>query len=44
MAEDNLCHVTDFNSHTREGVTLIVVEFQLMNDFNSHTREGVTKW
>ena len=32
----------DFNSHTREGVT-ICATFKILNiDFNSHTREGVT--
>ena len=43
MAEDNLCHVTDFNSHTREGVTQMrhLCTSPLIN-FNSHTREGVT--
>ena len=42
MAEDNLCHVTDFNSHTREGVTISQILDPYVMDFNSHTREGVT--
>ena len=33
----------NFNSHTREGVTMHIVEFfKTLDDFNSHTREGVT--
>ena len=33
----------NFNSHTREGVTDIIIISKEHNDFNSHTREGVTK-
>ena len=33
----------DFNSHTREGVTnIIIINFVNHKNFNSHTREGVT--
>ena len=33
----------NFNSHTREGVTKIVLNKTFNDfDFNSHTREGVT--
>ena len=31
-----------FNSHTREGVTLISALLSCLSHFNSHTREGVT--
>ena len=35
----------NFNSHTREGVTLILIQNSLLiQNFNSHTREGVTIW
>ena len=34
----------DFNSHTREGVTITAkYSFVATIDFNSHTREGVTR-
>ncbi len=32
-----------FNSHTREGVTLLFIHAQEAPNFNSHTREGVTE-
>ena len=32
----------NFNSHTREGVTLGTMRCLASKDFNSHTREGVT--
>ena len=32
----------NFNSHTREGVTLNCIGYILLSYFNSHTREGVT--
>ena len=32
----------NFNSHTREGVTLLCDSLAVCIDFNSHTREGVT--
>ena len=33
-----------FNSHTREGVTVLLAELMVTcGNFNSHTREGVTK-
>ena len=34
--------LTHFNSHTREGVTILCSYFVMMWHFNSHTREGVT--
>ena len=34
--------MTNFNSHTREGVTRYLVHLHVCGDFNSHTREGVT--
>ena len=37
-------HLTYFNSHTREGVTLLLQKCMKIRDFNSHTREGVTKY
>ena len=36
--------VTNFNSHTREGVTIFTQEYKIpRTNFNSHTREGVTR-
>ena len=32
-----------FNSHTREGVTILAAWEILPSYFNSHTREGVTR-
>ena len=34
-----------FNSHTREGVTVLLAELMVTcGNFNSHTREGVTQY
>ena len=35
--------ISDFNSHTREGVTSAKILKENIKNFNSHTREGVTQ-